>query len=88
MTHEEADLLASRIADELSTRKRAQWVDPETHMQHHQHVAVLIRREEELTELKKKILYSACMWAIPLIFAFVLSSFWQSIVKIFRGALR
>ena len=88
MEQQDIDRIAAKVADELSTRKRAQWVDPETHMQHHQHVAVLIRREADLAELRKKIIYSACMWAVPLICAFVLSSSWQAVLRAIKGALR
>lgn len=88
MTEEEATYIATKVADELVDRKRARWIEPEIHAQHHGHVSTWIQRESDLTELKKKIIYSACMWAVPLIIAFVLSSFWQSIVRVLKGALR
>jgi hypothetical protein len=88
LTDKDAAKLARMIVDEMTERKRAHWIEPEIHSKHHNHVAVLIRREEDLAELKKKIIYSACMWAVPLIIAFMLSSFWGSLVKAIKGALR
>lgn len=88
MDQEDVDRIAERVVDRLTIKSRAEWVDPETHARHHRHVATLIQREEDMSELKKKILYSTCMWAVPLLIAFALSSFWQSIVKVLKGAVR
>lgn len=88
MTENDAAILAKKVVDELTTRKRAQWVDPETHFEHHRHVATLMQREADMSELKKKIIYSACLWALPLLLMWVASSFWQSIVRAIHGAMR
>jgi hypothetical protein len=88
LTADEIDLIAGKVADELASRKRAQWVDPETHSDHHRHVAGLIQREADMTELRKKITYSACIWAVPFILLWVASAFWQSIMRAVQVSLK
>jgi hypothetical protein len=88
MEPHEIDTLAVRVADELSSRKRAQWVDPDTHSDHHRFVGRQMQREIDMTELKRKIAYSACIWAVPFILLWVASSFWQSIVRAIQVSLK
>jgi len=60
------DKIADMLADKLTSSKRAQWIDPETHSEHHSFVGKQIQRESDLMELRQRIVMSACIWAIPL----------------------
>lgn len=85
LTTQDIEAIASKTADELSTRKRAQWVDPETHQEHHTWVSRQLKRETEYSELRQKILTSACIWAIPIVLAFALSALGRELVRLMRA---
>lgn len=80
LTDEQEDRIADKLADRLMSAKRAQWIDPETHSEHHEWVRGRISSEAELRDLKKRIVMSACIWAVPLILAFIASALWREIV--------
>lgn len=83
----EVEAVAEKLASNLMEKRRLQWVDPETHYQHHQFVGGQILRMKNLERLKTKIVMSACIWAIPLILVWVASSFWHSIISAIKAQL-
>lgn len=85
LTDEQEDRIADKLADRLMSAKRAQWIDPETHSEHHEWVRGRINNEAELRELKKRIVLSACIWAVPLILAFIASALWREIAASITG---
>jgi hypothetical protein len=88
LSDEQLDSIANRLADELIQRRRAQWVDPETHSQHHQWVEGRLQAESERKQLINKIILSACIWTIPLILLWVASSFWHSFLDAIGAGLK
>lgn len=88
MSAEQLDKIAARVADELTDRKRALWVEPETHHRHHAWVDSKIVDEEEIKALKKKIIESAVIWAVPIIIGFVVSIFWDGLLAFIKQAAR
>lgn len=88
LTQEDINSIAKALADDLVQKRRLQWVDPETHYQHHQWVLARMEREKERRELANKIIQSACIWAIPLILVWAASSFWDSILQAVRAGLQ
>jgi len=81
------EAIAKQLADNLVEKRRLQWVDPETHYQHHQFVGDQITRMKNLEKLKHKILLSACIWAIPFVLIWLATSFWESILSAIRSQL-
>jgi hypothetical protein len=74
------DELADKVADKIMAAKRAYWVDPETHADHHDWVRAKKAGEEEFKQLRRRIILSACIWAVPIILAFIVSAIWRDVV--------
>jgi len=79
------DDLADKVADRIMVAKRLQWVDPETHANHHEWIKGKQAFEEDIKNLKRRIILSACIWAVPIILAFLLSSVWRSVIAAIVG---
>jgi hypothetical protein len=79
------DELANKVADRMMSAKRAQWVDPETHANHHEWIKGKQAFESDIKALKRRIIMSACIWAVPLILAFAASALWRSVVAAIVG---
>lgn len=89
MTETEIREMAEIVAESLRRNGSPYWVEPNTHKSHHDWVSGRLKAENELVELKKKIVYSACIWAVPIIIAWATSSMWASFVKaIFTSAAK
>lgn len=80
--------IAKRLADELVEKRRAQWVDPETHYRHHQWVKLRLENEKSRRDLVNKIILSACIWAIPLIIGWVAMNSWHAVIAAIRAAVQ
>lgn len=85
MTPADVERIADTLATKIMDSKRAQWVDPETHADHHDWVKGRMASEKDIRELKKRIVMSACIWAVPLILAFLASAVWRDIVRLIKG---
>ena len=77
--------LAEVVANRIMSAKRAQWVDPETHSEHHDWIKQKVAEEEDLRLLRRRIIASACIWAVPLIMAFLASAFWRELIRLIKG---
>ena len=86
LSDEELAQFANRVAEEIAGKRRAQWIDPQTHHEHHEWVKIQKSREEEFKALRQKIITSACLWAVPIVCAFILSVFWREFVRIINDA--
>lgn len=78
LTAEQIDEVANKLAQKLFDEKRALWVDPETHHQDHEWVKSKRLYESELRDLRKKIIQSAVIWAVPIVCGFVIALFWDA----------
>jgi hypothetical protein len=85
LSPDDIETIAERTVAMLAGAKRIHWVDPEVHADDHGWVAVQRKREQDFIELRQKILTSACIWAVPIILAFVLSAFWRELLRILKG---
>lgn len=91
LTPEDVEALATRTADVLTERKRAHWVDPQLHAEHHSWTAVQIQAELDRTEfwrgVRQKILVSAAIWSLPILLGAVMLASWEWFIDRIREAL-
>ncbi len=66
LTTDEIDGIAEQMTQKLIDANRAAWVDPETHSKHHRWAARKMQDEEEVQQMRRKVLTSTLMWAAPL----------------------
>lgn len=88
LENEELDYIAEKLADELIEKRKALWVDPETHYKHHEWVASKIDDEKNRKELVNKIIQAHVLLVIPIIVFWTLSVFWDAIVDAIRAAIQ
>lgn len=81
LTDDQLDVIAEKTAERMISAKRAQWIDPETHHEHHEWVKTRITDAEHWREAKRRIALSACIWAVPIIIGFIAVSVWRQIVS-------
>lgn len=79
------ELIAAKTVDLLAGAKRAHWVEPEIHAHDHVWIGAQRKREQDFIALRQKIITSACIWAVPIILAFVLSSIWREFLRLVKG---
>lgn len=87
LSSEELDRVAEILAEKLFNEKRALWIDPEHHHAQHQWIHSKMLDEEEMRKLRRKIIESAVIWAVPLIVGFVCMIFWDGLLQFFRKVL-
>jgi len=63
-------------------------MDLQQHTEDHRWTRSKREGELELARLKRKILASACIWAVPFIFGFVLISVWHEFVAKLAALLK
>lgn len=78
LTPEEIDAIALKTSEHMTDKKRAQWVDPDTHAEHHDWVKRQMVSEEEKRKIKQKIIQSAIVWAAPICLGFVATALWHA----------
>ena len=88
LSDDDATKVASLIADELTTKKRAQWIDPETHSDHHAWIGDKQKNEQEWKKFRSKVLESSVGWAVPLVLMFICVAMWHELENIIRAALK
>lgn len=76
LTEDQLDNIAERMTRKLLDEKRALWVDPETHSQHHEWIKDRLNDEAELKVMRKRVIESALIWAVILLLGFVGMSAW------------
>ena len=87
LTHQELDAIAEKIAIKLIDEKRAMWVDPEIHHEDHQWIKSKRFDEVELKKLRRKIIESAVIYAVPIVCGFVALVFWDGLKEALKRAL-
>lgn len=88
MSPDEIEAVSDLVVKKLCDAKRARWVDPDTHDDHHNWVAAKMKDEEERRAMRRKVIESSIGWALPIFLAFIAVSAWQSIlhsIKAFLG---
>jgi len=86
----EIDLIAERTATLLAEKKRAHWVDPEIHAEHHSWTSLQItaqdRRREFWEGVRQKIVASAAIWALPILIGAIALVSWEWFIGRVREA--
>lgn len=85
LTHDDKDALATVIREQLQELRLNHWIEPELHARHHAWVNAKVRREADLRKALKKIALSACIWAVPILLAFLGGAIWHAVVDLARS---
>jgi len=80
LSETELSSIARKLSEQLTANKRAFWVDPEIHAQHHEWVKQRKQDEDDLRSFRQKVIQSAILYAVPLALAFVALASWKAIV--------
>lgn len=83
---EDLDRVAAILAEKLFNEKRALWIEPEQHHAQHQWVHSKMLDEDEMRKLRRKIIESAVIWAVPIIIGFVCAVFWDGLLQMIKRA--
>lgn len=83
LKQDEIDLIASAVTEKLVNEKRAYWVDPETHAEHHEWVKKQIESEKDRRKFRQQVIRSSILWAVPIVIAFVVTSTWKELIRVF-----
>lgn len=86
-TPEQLDRVASILAEKLFNEKRALWIEPEAHHSQHKWIESKMLSEEQMRQLRMKIIESAVIWAVPIIAGFVLMVFWDGFMQFLKKVL-
>lgn len=84
LSAEQIDRVAELLAEKLFNEKRALWIEPEQHHAQHQWIQSKMLDEEEMRKLRRKIIESAVIWAVPLIVGFICMVFWDGFVQFLK----
>ena len=84
LSTEDLDQLAALLMEKMFDEKRARWIEPEEHHAQHQWIKTKMLDEEEMRKLRRKIIESAVIWAVPLIIGFVCAVFWDGLQQLVK----
>lgn len=76
-----AELASEKTAEKMCAAKRAQWIDPDTHSDHHRWTAEQIALRAERRAMYRKVAESGLTWAFLLFLGFLAVAAWQSFVQ-------
>lgn len=82
MTDDDIRRLASAVAGKINTG-----VDPAQHARDHVWIQARRRAERDWQELRRKVITSAAIWALPLVIGFVAAALWGKIVQVLAAAV-
>lgn len=85
LSPDDKSALADIIRDQLQELRLNHWIEPELHARHHAWVNSKVRREADLRKAVRKIALSACIWAVPILLAFLGSAIWHAAIDLARS---
>lgn len=77
LTASQIESISESLARKLVDEKRALWVDPETHAAHHEWIKARLADEADIREMRKRVIESAIVWALPLFLSLIGLAVWQ-----------
>jgi len=77
LSNNDVTAIAKELAEEMTSKKRSQWVDPSTHAEHHEWISERMQAEEEIKAFRRKIIQSSIVWVVPLSLGFVGVALWR-----------
>lgn len=82
MSLEKSDLeaLSDMTADKILEKRRALWIDPESHYNDHAWIKTLRTEREERRKAWNKIIQSALLWALLVALAFLGKAVYNEVV--------
>lgn len=86
LSAEDIDQLAAILMVKMFDEKRARWIEPEEHHEQHQWIRSKMLDENEMRKLRRKIIESAVIWAVPIIIGFVCAVFWDGLLQMLKRA--
>ena len=78
------DAIAARTAERITAEYKQLWIDRETHYSDHTWIAEERARREEVAKFRRKVASSLTIWALILVFGFVATATWKSVVGLIR----
>lgn len=82
MTDDDIRRLASAVAGKINIG-----VDHAQHARDHAWIQARRRAERDWQELRRKVIASAAIWALPLVIGFVAAALWGKIVQVLAAAV-
>lgn len=79
LTPDDIESIAELTAKKLIDEKRAKWVDPDTHDNHHEWVRKKMQDENDRRAMRRRVIESALIWALPIFLTFFAGSIFHSI---------
>lgn len=70
--------ISQQVAEQMVERKRAYWIDPETHARDHALITRIRAEREEGRQFRQKIIQSATIWAVILLIGWLGVVIWQA----------
>ena len=86
LTDDEINAIAKQMADTLTQQRRLQWVDPETHYQHHEWVEQRRQEDERRREFRNKVIQSATIWAVIIACGYAAKTMWIAFVGAIKAS--
>lgn len=81
LSDQELDSLAERLSVCLIDSRRAHWVDPETHADHHEYLRDKISSETEMKAFRKKVAESTAVGGLILLLGFLGTAIFQAVAN-------